>query len=504
MRRRLFRVLVVGSALGVAAAQLRLLAAGQLVAYRLVALALAVAIGVSAGSGALVPRLGCALVGSALLGLSVLELLLLRGPVLALGVLALGAGASTLLAVAWGLAVERTSPAAARGLQNLAVATAALLVALAAAEGVLGLVLPASVYEVVPDHAGGPGILAPAQGAGWRLRPGFRGRYLHPEFYGLRVEVNRLGFRDGLDEGPPAPGDASVLILGDSLAFGTGVALDETFHRLLEARGTELSARPLRVYGAGVPGFGQLDELEFLGELAPVLHPDVVVVALYEGNDLADNLHGEQPGPRRGSPPPASDTAMVPPSPLPGFLRAVQRLGFWVGSSALVQYALPLVESHLRRLGVRALDVPSNAMLDACLLRTPPTDVEEALARTVAALEALREQARPAELIVLLVPAAIQAEPARYAEFLAAHPRAARDAYARTDFHTRLAARIRALGIVTVDPLPALEATALAGHPGYHREGHWNAVGHRIGADLLAPVLAERLRARETARGPEP
>ena len=449
-------------------------------------------------------RLTVCLAAALCFWLSLLETLLARGPVLPRGVLGLAAGAAihtTLLLVA---TEPRTASRAGRLGAQLALATSATALTLLGIESAFHAVAPASVYEVVPDDRGAGPLFVPHPTCLWQLRPGFRGRYIHPEFRGTRVAINDLGFRDGLDEtAPPPAGEASILVLGDSLAFGTGVELDETFHRILEKRGAAIARRPLHVYGAGVPGFGQVDELHFLESVAPRIRPDVVIVALYEGNDLEENLvrartvseapHAPPPGP-----PPPPRSALVP------FLRGIGRPRFWIGSSAAVQYLLPAIDRPLAWLGIVSPLLPTNAFLDARLLLSSPPEVRDALATTREVLAAIAQQTaqRGADLIVLIIPAAIQADAERFRDFLALHREPRRTAYSRTQLHREVVELVRGLAIRDVDPLPALEAAARAGRRCYYREGHWNAAGHALAAELLEPVLVEVFATRaETPLG---
>ena len=449
--------------------------------------------------GRILPRLACALAAAGGFWLALLELLLGRGSLLARGVLGVLAGAASHVTMLL-FVLEPGGHEPRRGITaHVALAAAAGAWTLFAVEGVFHTVLPANVYEIFPDDPRSPPCLVPDPVLHVRLRPGFRGRYLHPEFPGLRVDINDLGFRDGLEETAPPPAeDASVLVLGDSLAFGTGVAVDETFHRLLERQAGQITSRPLHVYGAGVPGLGQVDELHHLEALAPVVRPDVVIVAIYEGNDLQDNLEAAV-RPRRAFPSPApAGAAAGPRALLVPFLRAVLHSRFWVGSSAALQYVLPTIERPLVRLGVPPL-VPTNDVLDQSLMVSRQPLVVAALAWTRDALARIARQCadRGADLVVLLIPAAIQAEPVRFDDFLAQHPAAQRKGYSRTRLHQDLLEMVRTLGVRIVDPLPRLEAEALAGRPCYHREGHWNARGHAVAAELLRPVLAELLAERE-------
>ena len=438
-------------------------------------------------------RLGSCVAAAASLWLGVLQVWLAHGPVLARGVLGIVAGALTHATI---LAFTTTPPGPsnkASSANHLVLAASAAALTLFGIETALQATRPVDFYELIPETPGGGSYLIPLPGVRWALSPGFRGRYVHPEFPGLRVEINRLGFRDGLDESaPPASGEASILILGDSLVFGTGVELDETFHRILEQRPRDMTTRTLRVYGAGVPGYGQVDELHQLERLAPLLKPDVVVVGLYEGNDLEDNLGAvarssrldELVSPAELVKPPEPDNLVIP------FLRRVGQGRFWAGSSAVFQYVRPAIDHLVGRLGLRT---PVPQILDESLRIRVPSSVAEALAETRKALEALASRCAEldADLVVLMIPAAIQAEPARYEEFLAAHPVARRTDYSRTQLHEHLARLAREAGARVTDPLPRLEGEALAARPCYRREGHWNAAGHRLAAELLVPVLAD-------------
>jgi hypothetical protein len=433
-----------------------------------------------------VMRLGGCIVAAATFWLGVLQVWLAHGPVLARGLLGIVAGGFTHAAV---IALKTTPPG---GPYRTDRANHALLAASAAAltlfgiEATLQAIRPADVYALIPDTPGVPSCLVPQPGVRWALQPGCRGHYVHPEFPGLQVVINDLGFRDRLDESaPPAPGDASIVVLGDSFVFGTGVEVDETFHRILEDRAREMTTRTLRVYGAGVAGYGQIDELHQLEHLAPLLKPDVVVVGLYEGNDLEDNLDAmARLTPSFTSVPVEPDNLAIP------FLTRAGRERFWAGSSASFQYVRPIIDRVLARLGVQP---PVPPVLDQSLLIAAPPLIADALAETRKAMGALASRCADmdADLIVLMIPAAIQAEPARYDDFVTMHPVAQRKSYSRTQLHERLMRLVRQTGARVVDPLPQLEAEALTSRLCYRREGHWNAAGHKLAADLLVPVLAD-------------
>lgn len=147
----------------------------------------------------------------------------------------------------------------------------------AAAEGVL--------RHAAPDYLEGRAALSIdrlhrySEVYGWELRPGARQR--ENEHW---TTVNGLGYRGREVGAQPAAGRARVVMLGDSIAFGTYVGDGETFADQLDA-GTRLEIVNLAVQGYG---FGQnLLKLEREG-LA--YRPDVVVLNVCLANDFADSM----------------------------------------------------------------------------------------------------------------------------------------------------------------------------------------------------------------------
>jgi hypothetical protein len=133
---------------------------------------------------------------------------------------------------------------------------------------------------------------------GWALNPGARGWYKREGI--AYVGINRDGFR-GPDY-PPAkpPGTFRVAVLGDSYVEAMQVAEDKTFTAF---SGRELAGCPMlkgkriEAMNFGVDGYGTAQELITLRKKVWAYSPDIVVLAIFLGNDVRNNsvaLEGDQ------------------------------------------------------------------------------------------------------------------------------------------------------------------------------------------------------------------
>lgn len=163
------------------------------------------------------------------------------------------------------------------------------------AEGILRL-LPMPVVQRIRSQqeargqrreAHPPGLYRLHPRIGWTLTPGFSGPFRGPDFE-IRVQANPEGLRDR----PFAQGPSDsfrILGLGDSFAFGWGVAYDEGFLKVLERRLNEASPLEFEVINGGIPGYGTYEALQLLRWVGLDYEPDLVVLAFYEGNDYRNN-----------------------------------------------------------------------------------------------------------------------------------------------------------------------------------------------------------------------
>ena len=144
----------------------------------------------------------------------------------------------------------------------------------------------ALLRRLAPDR---PSFYVPDPAAIYRLRPGTHARYHYPWMppgEEVLVSINGRGFRGG--ETPARKSGARVVVYGDSFIEARSTRLEDTFPVRLEAALRDRCAGPVEVVNAGVSGYGPDQVLARLDSDLLALQPDLVILALYAGNDGGD------------------------------------------------------------------------------------------------------------------------------------------------------------------------------------------------------------------------
>jgi hypothetical protein len=105
---------------------------------------------------------------------------------------------------------------------------------------------------------------------------------------GRPLNINSRGLRDREYPYAKPAGTQRILVLGDSFTWGYGVGDSEIFTEVLEAK-LASERLPWEVINTGVSGWGTDQELLFLKSEGHKYSPDIVILALYLGNDWANN-----------------------------------------------------------------------------------------------------------------------------------------------------------------------------------------------------------------------
>jgi hypothetical protein len=142
-------------------------------------------------------------------------------------------------------------------------------VALGIAECVVRLVDPHVRDAVIPA-----GSFAIDADLGWRLHPNTTVTHQTRHFT-VTYTTNSFGYRDQPRAAGKNPGQARLLLYGDSQVFGWGVAKPQRFSDLLEARQPSLE-----VWNLAVPGYGFDQEIISYEKQAGSWQADAVVFTL--------------------------------------------------------------------------------------------------------------------------------------------------------------------------------------------------------------------------------
>jgi lysophospholipase L1-like esterase len=361
---------------------------------------------------------------------------------------------------------------------------ASLLLALGGVIAML-LLLELAVRVAMPQDLAffdGSAIKRPSQQPGLRheLIPGGYA----PRYVGVPVSVNRFGLRDRELAVPKPAGTVRVLGVGDSVTFGYGVRLEDTYLKVLEGLLRTAAGRGARyeVVNAGIEECG-LDAYDHaVRTLAPVLQPDLVLVGIVL-NDI-QRYDDFEPGarPRHGS-------------VEPGLARRAH--GALLARSQLYYASVLATRSLLYRFHV--LDVADLYGSPLRAVRQEGATIERAWASSLHVLDQLAgaARARGLPLVLVVFPVEVQIDEsaiARYGrDYGVRVPERALDG----EPQRRLLAFGAAHDVPVIDLLPALRAAG--GADLYLRNGairfdpvHFSPRGHRIVGEAIHRELGER------------
>ncbi|MEQ1895285.1 MAG: hypothetical protein ABL998_22325, partial [Planctomycetota bacterium] len=162
------------------------------------------------------------------------------------------------------------------------------------------------------------------------------------EFLGERVRSDALGLRQRVGL-PREEGDFHLVLLGDSVAYGHGLAAEQALGPRLEALLEERRAGgepALRVTTVALPGWNHTNSTRFLLDHLETFAPDLVLfVPVY--NDLDDALGVSEAGHRRLRADPNSSMPLMNAAGPPALLREMARNSHGLAGLRLLQEADP-------------------------------------------------------------------------------------------------------------------------------------------------------------------
>lgn len=398
-------------------------------------------------------------------------------------------------------------------LPNLILCTVAALLALVASELLVRKIAPRA-----------PATNAPSETRGWKALPNLDIRYLVPPVEGgvpgaVRIRTDSHGYRMGRETTSKRAGVFRIVVLGDSFAFGATIHEEYLFANVLERSLASRSPVPVEVVNLGVPGYGVDQERAMLEEEGLSLDPDLVLLALYLGNDLQETLglHRRVFDPETGGLRGARgheivDGRMVPIAKtggrgdgpragagVKGWFREHLRLYAFLADRLKESAAL---RTFFTRVGLIKREevalLPPDDRLEhlwsgggmVSLLRDAPPAIEEAwriVTRHLEGIDALC-RARGIPLAVIVIPYKAQAVPSKLAEEKVLLGLEDEDLDLEKP-NRRMDAWARSRGIPLIDLLPVFAGVPDPAAYYYRRDGHWNDHGQ----ERAGRILAERL-----------
>ena len=125
----------------------------------------------------------------------------------------------------------------------------------------------------LPKH--GPGLIFPTNTT----------RHFQTPEFSFTVKTNSMGFRDREFE-DRLRARTRILALGDSFTYGWGVEIDQSWPKVLEQR-LRRTGLDVEVANLGKPAGSPRSYADIAERAVPVLKPDLVIVAVLQGDDLA-------------------------------------------------------------------------------------------------------------------------------------------------------------------------------------------------------------------------
>ena len=354
------------------------------------------------------------------------------------------------------------------------------------AEAAIRLVAPQQLVIMRPD------LWVPRDSLGYWNRSGVRTTVNTGERPALIV-TDAEGYR--VASSGRVEGDRTVLLLGDSFMKALQVDYEQSLAGRMEEALPRVVGGTVAVRNAGVDGWDPNQYLAFARSALARDRIDVVVVALYVGNDVVSERVAMRPplAPviRRGFHLPGSLSrgALVDATVRPLNDALEQRSHFYV-------FAKSRASALLMRLGLTGADFPREIQRD--FAASPGWAVTGDICAEIAALAA----SHGAATVFVLIPSSYQVHREQFVTF--ARGFGLDTTQVDLDQPNRLlGAALRARDLVVVDPLDSLRAAARTGQQLFGSvDRHLSPTGHAVIERTLRPAAAAALVERGGAAAP--
>jgi lysophospholipase L1-like esterase len=146
--------------------------------------------------------------------------------------------------------------------------------------------------SVALDRVVGLFVPQTAQMMGLIFPPNARHEFKTLEF-SFTLETNSFGFRDREFDPQRAMG-RRILAIGDSFTYGWGVEGSQSWPKVLESR-LRADGQNVEIANLGKPGASPQNYAEIAEKATPLFKPDLIIIAVLQGDDLAQMEQSIQP-----------------------------------------------------------------------------------------------------------------------------------------------------------------------------------------------------------------
>lgn len=356
---------------------------------------------------------------------------------------------------------------------------------------------------------------------GVALRPGAAGMYQREgQNY---VSINSAGLRDREHSKAKPPDTVRIALLGDSYCEALQVPLEQTFWWLLQQKLEACNAFPgkkVEIINFGVSGYGTGQELITFEKHAREYAPDIVLLLVTTGNDITDNrealkLTDEIPYYVFRNGELTLDNSFLESKSFRWHASAANRFTEWFRDHLRTVQLLYFVHMVAKQKlsdwrNQRPTTDQTPAATQTAPAAKPPIDVVNMIYLEPAD-ENWREAWRVTEALIEKLNGEVRATGAKFLMVLGTNTiQVAPDPAVRQRFLDYLGARdllypnrrLRTLGdndqIDLLDLVPPMQAYAEQHRAFLHGfgkdlgNGHWNADGHRVAAELIAEKMCQQ------------
>ena len=344
---------------------------------------------------------------------------------------------------------------------------------------------------------------------GWGHKPGMSGWWR--EEGNAYVEINRDGFRDRDYPQDPPPNTIRIAVLGDSFAEAMQVDADEALWAVMERKLADcpvLKERRIEAINFGVTNYGTAQQLLMLRQKVWNYSPDIVLLAVFTGNDISDNYRKLDNRNRpyfiykKGELIPdmsfRNPDRTLPPY---GFSRVDVLPDWLVKKSRIIQRIKKVeLENRNRRLEERRKIIYNQVFIE------PQTEVwKEAWKVTEKLILLMRDEVmkKNADFLVVTLSNEVQVNPDPNFRKDFAEERGISDLFYPDKRLKRLGDR-HDFTVLNLAPIfqSYAEKKQVCLH-GFENAvecgGHWNQKGHGLAGELIAPTVCQLLENRESA-----